>query len=209
MYEDNVRILHKLPKVVFVKCLAKDGKDLLWTLPGLTVKGLYRNTPITGTWVLDKGRPHPVSRVSRRQLPLTPAFAMTSHAAQGQTCDKGAIVDLKIGGSSSSMSSCVAIIRLERRTYVLIAWPFPRERFDHSQTPGLELLLKVWRREHIDWEAIGKQLTPQQLCYGCGIVKYKEYYWRGQWDKPHKRGNCKACVELRKEEGTPLDCSKC
>ena len=71
------------------------------------------------------------------------------------------------------------------------------------------MLLKVWRREHIDWEAIEKQLTPQQLCYRCGFVKYKECYSQAQWDKPHKRGNCRACAELRKEEGTPLDCSKC
>ena len=69
VYEDNVLILHKLSKVVFVQCLAKDGKYLLWTLPGLTVKGLYPITPSTGTWCLDKGRPHPVLRISRRQLP--------------------------------------------------------------------------------------------------------------------------------------------
>ena len=94
-YEENVRILHKLPKVLLVHLFAKDGKDLLWTLPGLTVKGLYPITPSTGTWFLDKGRPHPVLRISRRQIPLTPAFAMTTHAARGQTCDKGAVVDFE------------------------------------------------------------------------------------------------------------------
>ena len=56
---------------------------------------------------------------------------------------------------------------------------------------------------------MNKQITPHQLCDRCGIVKDKECYYRAQWDKPHKRGNCKACVELRKEEGTPLDCSTC
>ena len=29
VYEDHLRILHKLPKVVFVKLYAKDGTDLL------------------------------------------------------------------------------------------------------------------------------------------------------------------------------------
>ena len=134
---------------------------------------------------------------------------MTSHAAQGQTCSKGAIVDLKIGGSSSAMSSYVAITRVERRRDLLVFRPFPRELFDQGQKPGLELLLKVWRREHIDWAAIEQQVTPQQMCYRCGTSKYKESYWQAQWDKPHKRGNCKTCVELRKEEGTPLDCSQC
>ena len=75
---------------------------------------------------------------------------MTTHAAQGQTCDKGAIVDLEIGGSSSTMSSYVAIARVERRKYLLIYRPFPRELFAQVQKPGLEVLLKVWRREHID-----------------------------------------------------------
>ena len=71
-------------------------------------------------WFLDKGRQHAMLKISRRQLPLTPAFAMTSHAAQGQICSKGAIVDLKIGGSSSAMSSYVAITRVERRRDLLI-----------------------------------------------------------------------------------------
>ena len=51
---------------------------------------------------------------------MTPAFAMTLHAAQGQTFSKGAIVDLCIGGSSSTMSSYVAITRVERREDLLI-----------------------------------------------------------------------------------------
>jgi hypothetical protein len=55
-YEDSVRMLHKLPLVVFVKFLSKERKELPWTLPGLTVKGLYPIRPSTGTWFLDKGR---------------------------------------------------------------------------------------------------------------------------------------------------------
>ena len=47
------------------------------------------------------------------------------------------------------------------------------------------------------------------MCHRCGIVKYKECYTLAQWDKPQKRGNCKACVKLREEENTPLDCTKC
>ena len=72
---------------------------------------------------LDKGRLHPVLHIKRRQLPLTLAFAMTAHAAQGQTFSKGAIVDPNIGGSSSAMSSYVALTRVERRNDLLI--------FDH------------------------------------------------------------------------------
>ena len=71
------------------------------------------------------------------------------------------------------MSSYAAITRVERRKDLLIYRPFPRELFAQGQKPGLELLLKVWRREHIGWNTIEKQLTPQQLCDRCGIVKYK------------------------------------
>ena len=71
--------------------------------------------PVKKDWYLDKGRLHPILHIKRRQLPLTPAFAMTAHAAQGQTFSNGAIVDLNIGGSSSAMSSYVALARVERR----------------------------------------------------------------------------------------------
>ena len=81
--------------------------------------------------------------------------------------------------------------------------------FNQGQKSSLELLLKVWRREKNDWRAIEEELTPQQVCHRCGILKYKECYAPSQWDKPHKRGNCKACVKLRQEENTPFDCSKC
>ena len=89
-------ILTRLPKVVFVKFLAKDGEELTWTLPGQSEPGVYPIVPMKKDWYLDKGRLHPVVHIKRRQLPLTPAFAMTAHAAQGQTFSKGAIVDLKL-----------------------------------------------------------------------------------------------------------------
>ena len=104
--------LSRLPKVVSVKFVAKDGEDLKWTLPGQSEPGVYLIVPVKKDWYLDKGRLHPVLHIKRRQLPLTPAFAMTAHAAQGQAFSKGAIVDLNIGGSSSAMSSVVALTRV-------------------------------------------------------------------------------------------------
>ena len=68
------------------------------------------------------------------------------------------LASLKLGGSSSTMSSYVARTRVERRKYLLIHRPFPRELFDQGQKPGLELSLKVWRREHIDWKTIENSL---------------------------------------------------
>ena len=67
--------------------------------------GLYLIVPVKRDWYLDKGRLHPMLKLTRTQLPLMPAFAMTAHAAQGQTFSTGAIVDLRLGGSSSAMAS--------------------------------------------------------------------------------------------------------
>ena len=77
--------------------------------------GVYPIVPVKRDWFLDKGSLHPQLRICRHQLPVTPAFAMTAHAAQGQTFSNGAIVDLNIGGGSSTMSSYVALTRVERR----------------------------------------------------------------------------------------------
>ena len=105
VFENGKRVLRKLPKVVYVKFFDSKGKPLSWQLPGMQEPGVYPIVPVRRDWFLDKGRLHPQLKIRRRQLPLTPAFAMTAHAAQGQTFSKGAIVDLNIGGSSSTMSS--------------------------------------------------------------------------------------------------------
>ena len=94
-------------------------------------------------WYLDKGRLHPVLKIKRRQLSLTPAFSTTAHAARGQTFSKGAIVDLNIGGNSSAMFSYVALTRVERRNDLLIFRPFPRHLFNQGQKQGPDLLFQV------------------------------------------------------------------
>ena len=88
---------------------------------------------------------------------------MTAHAAQGQTFSRGAIVDPKIGGSASTMSSYVALTQVERREDLLIDRPFPKELFDKGQKPGLELLLQVWRGERIDGKAIKSEHMPSNV----------------------------------------------
>ena len=124
-FQNGKRILSKLPKVIFVKFKNKNGKELDWTLEGMSEPGLYPIVPVKRDWYLDKGCLHPVLKITRQQLPLMPAFAMTAHSAQGQTFSHGAIVDLKLGGSSSAMASYVAITRVERRQYLLIYRLFP------------------------------------------------------------------------------------
>ena len=194
-FQNGKRILHNLPLVVYVKFKGKDDEELPWTLPGLKDRGLYPIVPKKRDWFLDKGRLHPMLRLTRTQLPLMPAFAMTAHAAQGQTFAKGAIVDLRLGGSSSAMASYVAITRVEKRQDLLIYRPFPRDLFTNGQKPGLALLLRVWRGETIPWQQIEEEHMPKKDCPGCGLLKPKQLYHLSEWNKDKDRGNCKACMK--------------
>ena len=119
-FEAGERILKKLPIAVMVKFRKADGSEVDWTIGGLSEKGLYPIVCKKSSWYLDKGRQHPVLRILRRQIPLAPAFAMTAHAAQGQTLLNGAIVNLCIGKVSNPLGSYVAMTRVKTRRKLLI-----------------------------------------------------------------------------------------
>ena len=145
---NGVRLLVLLPKVVFVKF-----PGATWILPGLSEKCVYPIVPRKGCWFLDHGAPHPALRVMRRQLPLAPAFAITAHAAQGQTL-KAAIIDLRIGCDRSPAAAYVALTRVARTSDYLICCDFQLEPFTKVPPKGPELLLKTLRGEHVDWKAV-------------------------------------------------------
>ena len=71
-------------------------------------------------------------------------------------------MDLNIGGSSSAMSSYVALTRVQTREDLLINRPFERQPFNRGQKPGLELLLRVWRGDNIDWDKIEQEHMPRK-----------------------------------------------
>jgi hypothetical protein len=52
VYENGVRVLKKLPKVVMVKFRTPTGEDVDWRLPGLDENGLYQIVPrsFSGFW---------------------------------------------------------------------------------------------------------------------------------------------------------------
>ena len=192
-----------MPKVVFVKFLAKDGEELKWTLPGRSEPGVYPIAPMKKDWYLDKVRLHPVLHIKRRELLLTPVFAMTAHPAQGQTFIKGAIVDLNIGGSSSAM-----LARVERRNDLLMFRPFPRHLFSQGQKQGPDLLLQVCRKDvPVDWPALERQYMPHKTCPGCVIYKYEHEYSTSDWGKKENRGNCFLCIDQRTADGLPFECN--
>ena len=134
---------------------------------------------------------------------------MTAHAAQGQTFSNGAIVDLRLGGSSSAMASYVAITRVERREDLLIYRPFPISLFQNGQKPGLNLLMRVWRGEDIDWGQIEKEHMPKKYCPACAIRKPRQEYFSYEWKKTEERGNCMKCIAWRIKMGAPFECNVC
>ena len=208
-FQEGVRVLRKLPQVVFVKFRNADGSDVDWKLPGLPEKGLYPIVCKKGTWFLDRGRANPRLRITRSQLPLAPAFALTSHAAQGQTLTGGAIVDLCTGAGSNPLGSYVAMTRVTRREYLLIYRPFSRDVLTKGEREGPNLLLQHLRGEQIDWPAIEAKYMPRKQCSECNFIYFKDDYQPMQWSRKDHLSVCKACMSSKKQQGTPFRCNTC
>ncbi|CAK0825765.1 unnamed protein product [Prorocentrum cordatum] len=207
-------ILQKTPKVIFV--LFDEGLDdagnvipCKWTIPGLRTPGLHPVSPQRKDWFVDKGRPYPRLKVKRRQFPLAPAFGVTAHSAQGQTFKQGIIVDLRIGGGTSPLSSYVALTRVRRREDMLIFRPFDRAPYTQKERKGPGLLLQSLRGDPMDWDAIEKEFMPAGKCALCSAVKYKNQFALGQWSRDDGLRVCKLCLEGKKSIGTPWQCMEC
>ena len=198
VYENGIRVLRKLPKVVFVKFKDTHGSEVEWKLPGLEEKGLYPVVSRKGSWYLDRGRQNPRLRITRSQFPLAPAFAMTAHGAQGRTLKDGAIVDLCIGQGTNSLGSYVAMTRVTRRDKVLLYRPFARDLFTQGVREGPDLLLKHLRGEKLDWASIEAKYTPSKRCSECNFVHFKEKFQPMQWARQDQLSVCKSCVEVQK-----------
>jgi hypothetical protein len=148
-------------------------------------------------------------KITRKQIPLAPAFAMTAHASQGKTLKGGAIVDLCIGKGSNPLGSYVAMTRVKSRKDVLVYHPFPRELFTQGPRKGPDLLLKLLRGEMLNWKEIEEEHMPSRLCKGCNFVRYKDAFHAGQWGREDKISFCLTCCEAKKAAGTPMRCNNC
>eukprot|EP00959_Pyramimonas_sp_CCMP1952_P202302 4230408-Pyramimonas_sp.AAC.1 len=72
---------------------------------------------------------------------ITPALAITAHAAQGRTL--GAVIAaLERGRGVSWMSSYAAITRVRRRENLLISRPFDRKPHNEGEMLGAQKLLQ-------------------------------------------------------------------
>ena len=143
--------------------------------------------------------------MTRRQLPLAPAFAITAHAAQGQTL-KAAIIDLQIGRDTSPIAAYVALTRVAKITDLLIYRDFPLELYTQGPPEGPELLLKTLRGEHVDWKAVEEKHTPSRLCTGCGRMPFKHEFTLAQWNRKDGKHYCSECVAAKRAAGVPVEC---
>ena len=145
-----------------------------------------------------------VKTKSEKHIPLAPAFAITSHAAQGQTLS-AAIVEFNV---RNPLSSYIGGTRIRTREDLIIFRPFPHTVYTQGSPEGPDILLKVWRGESVDWAALEENKTPQRRCSVCSALRFKFDFTRSQWRSDDWR-YCIQCYEHNKNQGKPLHCSAC
>ena len=128
-------VLRHLPECVY---LIK--RDAEWRIHEHAPVGVYPIQPSSATWYLDKGRPNPKLAIHRRQLPVSPAFAMTIYSLQGGEVDK-LEVDVNISSKCSPQTCYVALSRSRTREGLRILRPFPASAFQGGSPIGPRLLL--------------------------------------------------------------------
>ena len=153
--------LAKLPVTVFVKF-----PKAKWKLPGLKECGVYPIVPQRAQWHIDRREKNSVLRVTRWQLPLLPAFALTAHAAQGRTLD-AAIVDLRVTKQMSKIASYVALSRVRRADDILIFRPFDVDMFSSGCPDGPVALIKWLQLRKLDVEQCGDRFIRKEYCALC------------------------------------------
>ena len=157
--------------------------------------GLPHCVPKTKSWYLDKGRKVKTLRVSRTQLPLTPAYSMTAHSSQGKTL-RAVLLDLHVDKRVNPTIGTVATTRVRSREDVLIMRPFPKFLFQRGMvSEGPDLLLQKLAGQDIDWAAVREAQRPCAACRDCQQIMPMDAYTHEQWEliRANKAGMCRTC----------------
>ena len=163
-----------------------------------------------GIWnYLDKGRRRPVLRVTRKQFPLAPGFATTAHAAQGQTCKEGVVMDMHIGGAGDPLTAYIALTRVQDRHGLFVYRPFPAAPFQKGAKVGRELLLRFWGGEKMDWSALRAKYRDERECKECNESKPASAFTAGRWKRQDAARVCKECIRRHVETQMPWQCMAC
>ena len=126
--------MHKLPLYVLVKV----DNTRLKALPGLEA-GVIPLAPVAKTMRIgsgkkkkkrDQGQAQPEFTVTRRQLPMTAAYAFTDYRAQGQTIPR-VVVDIAHtpSGQMSIFNAYVALSRSRGRSTIRLLRKYDQDLF--------------------------------------------------------------------------------
>ena len=198
-------IWNTLPAAIYVRFQT----SVAWTIPPLEQANVYPVAAQRKQWHLDRHRKNPMLRITRRQFPLAPAFAITAHAAQGQTVHTKIVADLAIGQHGDPLTAYVAVTRVTGRNNLAILRPFDASPFQKGQRLGRDLLLRAWRGEQLDWEHLRQKCLEEKTCAECYAAKRKTEFSVGQWKRSDGRRICKECVQRHVDAGGPWQCSQC
>ena len=201
----TVKVFKKTLEVIWVEFA---GPNSSWQLDGVPQPGVYPIVPRRATWYLDQGRKRPVLRVSRTQMPLAPAFALTAHSAQGMTLD-GVILDFVLPPGGNIITVYIAMTRVRERAKLLIVRPFPLEDFQKGLRGARDLLLDCWRGNAPDWSAIQARFNVTRKCVDCLQDKRKIRFAGPQWRAGNDSRVCKECVAWHRDHNEPWRCSRC
>ena len=177
VWPDNDRLAHRVPTCVYVKF-----EGATWQLDGIDEPGVYPIRPRKEDWYLDGKRKHSVLKIKRRQIPLTPAFAITAHASQGKT-KRAIMLDLSVDKRVDTTIGAVGASRVRCREDCLILRPFPLWLFQRGVPDGPKLLLQKLRGEDVDLVAYAEGLHPHAVCAHCQQVRHLDGFEHEQWEK--------------------------
>ncbi|CAE7502899.1 pfh1 [Symbiodinium pilosum] len=157
----SMRVFKTCPDVVWVEF---HGENATWQLDGVPAAAVYPIVPRRASEYLDQKRKQPMLRISRMQVPLAPAFALTAHSAQGMTLDDGVILDCVLGTGGNIITVYIAMTRVRERAKLPITRPFPPEDFQKGLRGARDLLLDCWRGNAPDWDAIRARYNTTRTC---------------------------------------------
>ena len=148
-------------------------------------------------------------KVSRKQLPLLPAFAMTAHQAQGQSLEEGVIVDLVLDKQSNPLTAYIAVTRVIDRSDLLIMRPFSAEPFPRGDNNFREYILRHLHGERLDWPTILATYYKVKTCSECKAARRMSDFSEAQKKQPEQVAVCKECTRTCRERGPPTRCNRC
>eukprot|EP00438_Fugacium_kawagutii_P008899 Skav215707 [mRNA] locus=scaffold2573:242958:252224:+ [translate_table: standard] len=203
--QETTQIWNELPACILVRFKTKN----IWRVEGIDEDNVFPVAPQKKPWHLDKGRKRPVLRITRKQFPLAPGFAITAHAAQGQTYAEGAVVDMQIGDAGDPLTAYIALTRVQDRHGLFVYRPFAAGPFQKGAKVGRELLLRFWAGEKLDWAALRAKYREEKHCKECNESKPAAAFTAGRWKRTDAALVCKECLQRHVEAGQPWQCMSC